>query len=413
VVRGVTWTALSAAIAEWHYRKAAGGAPAWCVATGVPLLASLLATVLTRNLGSVCFGAAVIAAVQLVQLGLRTLRLLTAARAEAPLLLRLVVKCALCCVGCLDRTVRVVSHYAFTVTVEDGHGEVLSRVLRQCARLPLPYLAALEIVSEAGEDGLALYQSLGGAAGHGSNDYVNVTNSSLPLLLHEVGHAIEQQARKHGNAGFLDEWARALGADAVDVSAYALHNAWEDCAEFSLLYAIASRRGALEQLGGHSPERLRLWSWALEQVNGPLHPEALATEAARLEALATKAARRLGRRGRVAFGPGHIAHPWPVCRVPLPRCPSGVEKIQPRRGRGRGRVGTLCSSDTLANGCGAEAGRGLPRRDLRSARPYSVSAITGLRGEQARGGLRLGETHRSTRARTAAVALPVGWAWVG
>jgi len=177
--------------------------------------------------------------------------------------------------------------HPFTVTVEDGHSEVLSRVLRHCSRLPLPYLAALEIVSEAGEDGLALYQSLGGAAGHGSNNYVNVINSSLPLLLHGFGHAIEQQARKHGNAGFLDEWARAIGADAVDVSAYALHNAWEDCTEFSLLYAIASTHGALEQLGGHSPERLRLWSWALEQVNGPLHPEALATDAARLEALAT------------------------------------------------------------------------------------------------------------------------------
>jgi len=120
VVRGVTWTALSAAIAEWHYRKAAGGAPAWCVATGVPLLASSLGTVLTRNLGSVCFGAAVIAAVQLVQLGLRALRSLTAARAEAPLLLQLVVKCALCCVGCLDRTVRVVSHYALVYVAVRG-----------------------------------------------------------------------------------------------------------------------------------------------------------------------------------------------------------------------------------------------------------------------------------------------------
>jgi len=176
--------------------------------------------------------------------------------------------------------------HPFTVTIEDGHAEVLSRVLRQCSRLPLPYLAALEIVSEAGEDGLALYQSLDGAAGHGSENYVNVTNSSLPLVLHEFGHAIEQQARNHGNAGFHDEWARAILVNAMDVSAYALHNAWEDCTEFSLLYAIASTRGALEQLGGHSPERLRLWSWALEQVNGPLHPGALATEAteaARLE----------------------------------------------------------------------------------------------------------------------------------
>ena len=181
--------------------------------------------------------------------------------------------------------------HPFTVTIEDGHNEVLSHVLWQCSRLPPPYLAALEIVSEAGEDGLALYQSLDGAAGHGSENYVNVVGSACPLLLHELGHAIEQQARNHGNAGFLDEWARAIRADAEDVSAYALHNAWEDCAEFSLLYAIASTRGALEQLGGHSPERLRLWSWALEQVNGPLHPEALATEAARLGALATEAAR--------------------------------------------------------------------------------------------------------------------------
>ena len=93
----------------------------------------------------------------------------------------------------------------FTVTVEEGHAEALSHVLQQCSRLPLPYLAALEIVSEAGEDGLALYQSLGGASGHGSENYVNVVGSALPLLLHEFGHAIEQQARNRGNAGFLDE----------------------------------------------------------------------------------------------------------------------------------------------------------------------------------------------------------------
>jgi len=90
--------------------------------------------------------------------------------------------------------------HQFTVTVEDGHDEVLSGVLRQCSRLPLPYLAALEIVSEAGEDGLALYQSLGGAAGHGGENYVIVINSSLPLLLHEFGHAIEQQARNQVHA---------------------------------------------------------------------------------------------------------------------------------------------------------------------------------------------------------------------
>ena len=91
----------------------------------------------------------------------------------------------------------------------------------------------------------------------------------------------------------------------MDVSGYALHNAWQDCAEFSLLYAIASARGSLGQLRGHSPERLRLWSWALEQVNSPLHPNpkppvaeaarvaeaAKVAEVARLEALATEASR--------------------------------------------------------------------------------------------------------------------------
>jgi len=94
----------------------------------------------------------------------------------------------------------------FTVTIKDGHPEGLSQVLRQCSRLPLPYMVALDIVSEAGKDGLALYKSIGGAAGHGGEEYVNVINSALPLLLHEFGHTIEQRARNRGNTRFLDEW---------------------------------------------------------------------------------------------------------------------------------------------------------------------------------------------------------------
>jgi len=174
--------------------------------------------------------------------------------------------------------------HPFTVTIEDGHDEVLSHVLRQCSRLLLQYLAVLEIVSEEGEDGLALYQLLDGAAGHSSENYVNVINSTLTLLLHEFGHAIEQQARNRGNASFIDEWKGAIRADAVDLSAYPLKSAWEDCAEFSTLHGIALTRGSLEQLRGHSPERLRLWTWALEQVNGPLHPGAYEAAQAAVEA---------------------------------------------------------------------------------------------------------------------------------
>jgi choline transporter-like protein 2/4/5 len=119
VVRGATWTALSVAIAQWHERRATRGTG--CIATGVPLLSSALVTVLFKHLGSVCFCAAVIAAVQIVQLGLRALRALINTRADAPNLLKLIVKCALCCIGCLDRTVRVVSHYALVYVAMRGH----------------------------------------------------------------------------------------------------------------------------------------------------------------------------------------------------------------------------------------------------------------------------------------------------
>jgi len=113
----------------------------------------------------------------------------------------------------------------FTVTIEDGHDEVLAQVLNQCSRLPLPYLVALEIVSDPGEDGLALYKSLGGSGGHGSMSYVNVIESRLRLMLHEFGHA-----------------------------------------EFSVVYACALMRGTVKELGRCSPERLRLWRWALQHA---------------------------------------------------------------------------------------------------------------------------------------------------
>lgn len=160
--------------------------------------------------------------------------------------------------------------HCFNVAIEDGHPDTLADALDVVSRLPPQYLCGLEIVSGAGENGMALYVDLGGASGHGSESYCNVVRASVPLVLHELGHAIQQRASR-ADATFLQRWKdEAVDVDAQPVSGYGNVNHWEDLAEFALAYAIAMMQRRLAELATLSPNRHRLWSQCLEQCNGAL-----------------------------------------------------------------------------------------------------------------------------------------------
>jgi hypothetical protein len=83
---------------------------------------------------------------------------------------------------------------SFKISIEDGHACTIQDAMRMVELTPEPYRRGLEIVSEAGKDGVALYNDLDGSVGHGSQNYINLIGTSVETILHELGHCIEQRA---------------------------------------------------------------------------------------------------------------------------------------------------------------------------------------------------------------------------
>lgn len=157
---------------------------------------------------------------------------------------------------------------SFKASVEEGRVETADEILKFCTRLPEPYRIALKIVSDATEDGLTIYDDLGGAAGHGGCEYLNVTWLNLRTVLHECGHVFEQRLRKElGESELLNEWEKAIAADKVSVSLYGEKNTWEDLSEFCVVYAVALKSNRVSELSSLSPNRTFLFSKMIEKVN--------------------------------------------------------------------------------------------------------------------------------------------------
>lgn len=153
----------------------------------------------------------------------------------------------------------------FKVTIEDGLPRTPEEVLSVLAKIPASYRRALEIVSEEGKDGVAIYRDLDGAAAHGSQDYLNmVPSANAFVVVHEAGHILEQRATK-ADPDVLKRWAEALAADAVSVSRYGDQVAHEDLAEFARVYALCLDAGKepLAALRKASPRRTTEWETIL------------------------------------------------------------------------------------------------------------------------------------------------------
>ena len=158
--------------------------------------------------------------------------------------------------------------HRFKLTIEDSTGLKLCQLVGLLQQLPGPYMKACTVVSDEGEDGIAVYAQLGGARAHGGKTYINIVPRADALVIaHEVGHALEQLARESAPK-ILDEWEEAIKADKISVSDYGDNVRHEDLGEFAQLYAVCLDAGpeqlaALKQL---SPARFALWKKIL---NGP------------------------------------------------------------------------------------------------------------------------------------------------
>jgi hypothetical protein len=155
---------------------------------------------------------------------------------------------------------------SFKLSIEDATSQTLEESLQLLAKLPAAYRTALGIVSEPGKDGIAFYESLDGAAGHGSQAYLNILqHMPIGVILHECGHALEQRTSR-SEPSTLTNWAQAILDDGIPVSDYGDGNAWEDLAEFSVYYALCLDAGSesLLSLQTISPKRFALWQHILE-----------------------------------------------------------------------------------------------------------------------------------------------------
>ena len=151
--------------------------------------------------------------------------------------------------------------YRFKLTIEDGTGISRDRLVARIKKLPPTYMKACQTVSDKGEDGIAIYASLGGSRAHGGQGYINIVPYAGALVIaHEAGHTLEQVA-KASDPRIPDMWKDAIQSDKMPLSDYADHSWAEDIAEFAQVYAVCVDGGPehVAKLRKLSPKRSTLW----------------------------------------------------------------------------------------------------------------------------------------------------------
>jgi hypothetical protein len=168
-------------------------------------------------------------------------------------------------------------HSQFKVSIEDVSQLRISSALPKLEPAPVGYRRAFEIVSEPGKNGVAFYQSLGGALGHGTQDLINlVAYADHEVVVHEAGHVIEQRVRFNNDPNVLDRWQNAIETDGISVSNYGNANTHEDQAEYARVFAACMHRpdgsSSLDDLRALSPARYDLWVH-MQNLAGALAPK--------------------------------------------------------------------------------------------------------------------------------------------
>ena len=117
-------------------------------------------------------------------------------------------------------------------------------------QIPTVYWYALRIISENG-NGIQFLPSryFSTATAYGGREYIDTQSSDIDVIIHEIGHTIEQSFRLgiqngphkyNGVRTLLNPiWQDAIESDNIITSLYGQNNWWEDYAEFCKFYAYA------------------------------------------------------------------------------------------------------------------------------------------------------------------------------
>jgi len=176
------------------------------------------------------------------------------------------------------RWIATCGDYRFKLTIENVTGVKLEELVKCIEQLPQSYMKACVAVSDEGEDGIAVYASLGGSRAHGGQGYINIVAHALTgplgamIIAHETGHTLDQVARNK-DPKMMDKWEEAIMSDKMSISNYGDHSKAEDLAEFAQVYAICEGAGQeqLDMLKKLSPTRFALWQQMLAPA--PKMPE--------------------------------------------------------------------------------------------------------------------------------------------
>ena len=121
---GATYTTLSRSAAVWffsHGPDASGEVVQQkTFVGGVRVVIACAYCVITRHLGSICFGAAILTIMKILRIILTAIEYYTKEQQANNLLLRVALKCAQCCLYCLDRTVKFITYYGFIFVAIEG-----------------------------------------------------------------------------------------------------------------------------------------------------------------------------------------------------------------------------------------------------------------------------------------------------
>lgn len=120
-VKATTWTAMSGAVAKWFVTENAPDSQKCCkCGFGFQLLCEATGMIIFKHLGSMAFGALIIAICQLIRLVLASIDYYTKDAQNKNLMFKLVMKCSQCVMWCLQKTIEFVSYYGFIFVALEG-----------------------------------------------------------------------------------------------------------------------------------------------------------------------------------------------------------------------------------------------------------------------------------------------------
>ena len=149
----------------------------------------------------------------------------------------------------------------------------IEQAMELVEKLPPVYRRGLEVVSDAGETGLSLFD---GGSAFGIPTMIGAGAGVSPAVLaHEVGHVLDQEARK-SDKDIMGKHGLGRMHDNVHTSGYGDGPIHEDHAEFARMYAICLSAGPehLAKLRKLSPGRYAVWEKMLVLTKAMLADQA-------------------------------------------------------------------------------------------------------------------------------------------